>query len=496
MKRRVLTIPSFRALVAALTIAAGGLVDPAFLLSQGPVWSHKLSDLSETPELTTLPDQSQQGLPCTQCTQPKRFWAGFGELMLVQAIPWAFTRYVRDGEWSHISPHTWITNLKFAWQWDNNKFANNQFAHPYHGSLYYNTGRTNGYNFWESMGWAFGGSLMWEEFGEVWAPAPNDLFNTSLGGITLGEMLYRFSSLTLDNTATGTTRVVREVGAGLINPVRGFNRLVRGEVSDISANPPDWRPTRLQAAMDLGYRRFSTNGDVTDPGALDQTFVRFNVIYGDQLTDLHKAPFSAFRLQGTLASRSQTRGAIADLIVRGSLAARSLGYDSTRYQLAAFMTYDYISNEVIDFGGQGFEGGVIAQSNREKKLVYHGEALARFMPIAAIRSDYFVTAEGRDYDYGVGIGASLDGSAIYRGKGVLSAGFGYIWLPVVSGFSGNHHLLTFTGEIRGYYKGRYGLGAGYTRLWRRSNYTFQNDVDRDDSEFRVFASLTIPRWEQ
>jgi hypothetical protein len=128
---------------------------------------------------------------------------GFGELMLVQAIPWAFTRYVRDGEWSRISPDTWITNLKFAWQWDNNKFGNNQFAHPYHGSLYFNAGRTNGYNFWASLPWAFGGSLMWEEFGEVWAPAPNDFFNTSLGGITLGEILFRFSSLTLDNQARG-----------------------------------------------------------------------------------------------------------------------------------------------------------------------------------------------------------------------------------------------------------------------------------------------------
>jgi hypothetical protein len=68
---------------------------------------------------------------------------------------------------------------------------------------------------------------MWEEFGEVWAPAPNDFFNTSLGGITLGEILFRFSSLTLDNRATGSNRVVREVGATLINPVRGFNRLVR-----------------------------------------------------------------------------------------------------------------------------------------------------------------------------------------------------------------------------------------------------------------------------
>ena len=35
--------------------------------------------------------------------------------------------------------------------------------------------------------------------------------------------------------------------------------------------------------------------------------------------------------------------------------------------------------------------------------------MARINPIAAIRSDYFVTAEGRDYDYGIGLGARLEG---------------------------------------------------------------------------------------
>ena len=496
MKRRVLRIPSFRALAVSLALAvAGGIIAPHPLLSQGPVWAHPLASLSQTDSILPPPYAGKQDLPCTQCNPPKRFWAGLGELMLVQAIPWGFTYFVRDGEWSRISPDTWITNLKFAWQWDNNKFANNQFAHPYHGSLYFNAGRTNGYNFWASLPWAFGGSLMWEEFGEVWAPAPNDFFNTSLGGITLGEILFRFSSLTLDNTATGTSRAVREVGATLINPVRGFNRLVRGEMSEISANPPDWRPTKLQASMDVGYRRFSTTGNVTDPDALDQAFVRFNVLYGDQMTDLNKAPFSAFQLQGTLATRSDTRGAIADLLVRGGLGARSLG-DSTRLQLAGFMTYDYISNEVIDFGGQGFMGGIIAQSDRAKKVLLHGEALARFMPIAAIRSDYFVTAEGRDYDYGVGIGARLNGSAVYNGVGWATLTGGYLWLPVVSGFSGNHHLFTLAGEARAYYKGKYGGGVGFSRLWRRSDYTFQRDVDRDYSEVRAFLSMTIPRLEQ
>ncbi len=93
---------------------------------------------------------------------------------------------------------------------------------------------------------------MWELFFEVWAPAPNDLTNTTLGGITLGEMLYRVSSLTLRNESRGFDRVVREVTAGLINPVRGFNRVVRGEAWKVSQTPPDWRPSTVFGALDVG----------------------------------------------------------------------------------------------------------------------------------------------------------------------------------------------------------------------------------------------------
>jgi uncharacterized protein DUF3943 len=438
----------------------------------------------------------EQPLPCPDCNPPKRFWAGFGELMAVQAVPWAYTKWVTHGEWSNISFRTWGDNLKFAWQWDNNEFNNNQFAHPYHGSLYFNSGRANGYDFWQSAPWAFGGSLMWELFGEVWAPAPNDLANTTLGGITLGEMLWRFSSLTLKNEATGKDRVIREVGATLINPVRGFNRLVRGEFNDVTQTPPEWRPSVIEGAMDVGYRYLSTSSVVSDSLKLNQSFVRFGVYYGDQLLDLNKKPFSSFQVTGMIASRSGNHKPLQELIVRGNLAAKPLGSNSSNTQLALFMTYEYLSNPVVDFGAQGFQGGIVTLKQASNTVHLYGEALLRANPIAAIRSDYFVTAEGRDYDYGVGLGGALRGSALWEGKGVLRIGGGLIWVPVVSGFSGNHYLWTFTSDARAYLFGRLGAGVDFNRLWRRSRYTFNPDVDENVGEFRVYITVATPRWEE
>jgi hypothetical protein len=118
--------------------------------------------------------------------------------------------------------------------------------------------------------------------------------------------------------------------------------------------------------MDIGYRRFSTTGNVTDPNGLDQAFVRFNVLYGDQMTDLNKAPFR----------RSSCKAPWRPIPILGeplrtSLYAADSGpgrWAIDSVQLAGFMTYDYISNEVIDFGGQGFMGGIIAQSDRAKRF--------------------------------------------------------------------------------------------------------------------------------
>src|SRR5262245_6843218 len=106
---------------------------------------------SDPPETVLLAQSHKSGAAqfqagCEECNPPKRFWPAFGELMAVQFIPWSINHFARDAEWADISPKTWWTNMSNPWLWDNNKFLNNQFSHPYHGNLYFNAGRANGYN--------------------------------------------------------------------------------------------------------------------------------------------------------------------------------------------------------------------------------------------------------------------------------------------------------------------------------------------------------------
>src|SRR5205085_4906626 len=124
---------------------------------------------------------------------------------------------------------SWKHNLTTGWEWDNDRFGINFSGHPYTGSLYFNTARSNGYSYWTSLPFAAGGSVIWEYFGENTLPSYNDLINTTVNGAFLGEILYRMSSNILDDRTRGGERVFREIIAGIIDPMRGINRLLQGK---------------------------------------------------------------------------------------------------------------------------------------------------------------------------------------------------------------------------------------------------------------------------
>lgn len=142
---------------------------------------------------------------------------------------WAFDRYVFKGHYAYISFKTIKENFKHGFEWDNDHLNTNMFAHPYNGSLFFNAGRSNGFNFWQSELFAISGSAMWELFMECEYPSTNDIIATPIGGAALGEIFYRTSDLILDDRATGANRFGRELASFIISPIRGVTRIITGE---------------------------------------------------------------------------------------------------------------------------------------------------------------------------------------------------------------------------------------------------------------------------
>jgi hypothetical protein len=84
-----------------------------------------------------------------------------------------------------------------------------------------------GHGYWESAGYTFGGSVLWEIAGEKTPPARNDQIASGIAGSFLGEPLFRMANLVLERGRMSPR--MREWAAAAIHPSVGFNRMVFGE---------------------------------------------------------------------------------------------------------------------------------------------------------------------------------------------------------------------------------------------------------------------------
>jgi Domain of unknown function (DUF3943) len=246
-----------------------------------------------------------------------------------------------------ITPATWWANMQQGWVWDLDDFVVNQIGHPYQGNNYFNTGRANGLSFWESAGITAFGSGTWEYFGETNHASLNDLINTTLGGIALGEMFHRTAWLVRDTRATGRSRRMREIAATAIDPITGVNRFLSGDASRLSEKPAELVPTRLGGHTSAGVLwRGSNTGALESSG---EPFVEMDLLYGDPTIGRSRTPYDAFAVRLRLGGGA----GISEARVRGRLLGQP--FRGEGFQLTVLQAYDFAQNSAYQFGAQSFE---------------------------------------------------------------------------------------------------------------------------------------------
>ena len=282
----------------------------------------------------------------------KAFWRATAETVGFNIGLWAFDRYVQNGHYARISFSTIKENFKHGFEWDDDHLGTNMFAHPYNGSLFYNAGRSNGFNFWQSELFAIGGSAMWEMFMECEYPSTNDIIATPVGGAAIGEVLYRTSDLVLDDRSTGGERFGRELAAFVISPMRGFTRIVTGRAWERRATtgrrfglPP------INVAMSVGSRMLVFQDDeklAKAGGAL-----RVGIEYGDRFAPSTKAPYDYFSFVMEL-NAIKTQPLLSRVEIIGRLLSRTLvdtrtcGLSVGMYQHFDFFDSDTISDTPLE----------------------------------------------------------------------------------------------------------------------------------------------------
>jgi hypothetical protein len=262
----------------------------------------------------------------------RRSWGwATAEMLGINNVSSMVNEYVRDANFNQISARSFWHNLKEGFTWDDNEFRTNQLLHPFNGATYFNSARANGIGFWGSSAMSIAGAFVWECCGETHPMSFNDMMSTGIGGIARGEIMYRVSSLILDNTKSGGGRLGREVAGLVVDPIRGFNRFVSGDAGEVKGNPADpedWRP-EFQLAVRAGGRVIG-QGESISENTNTYGFLEFVVNYGNAWDDERHRPYDRFDVWSQQNFGDKTR--LGRLLIRPtcSLCSRTSTTSTTR----------------------------------------------------------------------------------------------------------------------------------------------------------------------
>jgi hypothetical protein len=266
-------------------------------------------------------------------------------------------------------------NLHSSWVEDRDPFEINQMGHPYQGSVYFNIARSNGLSFWESMGYAFAGSAVWEVAGETTPPSRNDQITTSFGGSFLGESLYRMANLLLDRGRDGSRPLLREAGAAAVSPALGYNRQSgRGwRAAELWAGAPPATFGRLQ----LGASNpSSSNVGPSLATKQREAALDFSLEYGLPGKDgytYHK-PFDYFLFRARVSNASN---GLESLTSRGTLFVVPYATRAHLRGIAGiYGSYDYLSPQLFRVASTAVSLGSTAQWWLAQDLALQGHASA------------------------------------------------------------------------------------------------------------------------
>ena len=395
--------------------------------------------------------------------------------------------WARDRPWARVGTRTWARNVRLGWDWDEDEFPTNVFAHPYHGAMYFNAGRANGLDFFESIPVTLFGSWSWEYFGETERPSLNDFLMTSFGGVALGEIFHRVGSTIRDNGARGPSRTLREIAALPFDPIGGLNRLLCGQWKAVGINPREHDPAAYVLRVGAGARfaKGLVNDSVASMGA-----VVVDLLYGDQFAGAYRTPFDVFNARLIVSSK----GGLNALRVSGRLYGRDLN-DSTarvRHVLAVNQRYDYVKNPAQSVGGQSAEIGINSRWRLGSKRGGYGVRTALFVDgiiLGAIDAPGAGTGM-RTYDFGSGGGFRWEAALERHGARFLLLHGRLEYMHTVSGANADH-VITFGGiELAVPVTKHFGLAAQTYIFDRESHYADRGPDKRDYQEGRLLVTWT------
>jgi hypothetical protein len=355
-------------------------------------------------------------------------------------------RYGFNYEFSRVGFNSWKSNIKKGWEWDLDRFGMNYFFHPFSGGMYFNAARANGYTFFESVPFAFLGSLEWEYFGENTQPSYNDFINTPINGTFLGEMFYRLGSNILDDQTTGASRFFRELAVAIITPTRFLSRLLDGDIARIT--PEDvYQKEPLNITLASGYHKVN-KGTVIENKGTSSFNLALTLDYGNPFEKRTRKPFDYFRLKTDFDFGVGRK--IIDMITGyGILFGSNVQTGNLEMLTGLFQHMNFFDNRTFELGTIAFGPGVVSKWLIGKNSSVYTNLHVDIVPFGALSKRFGITdtIQVRDYDYAGGAEGKIE-AAFNIGGWVSLAFIGYYWwFHTYVGVAGNSYIGLFKPSI-------------------------------------------------
>lgn len=395
---------------------------------------------------------------------------------------WLFDRFVLKADYAHIGIDTWKYNLKYGWEWDNDKFGINFVGHPYSGALSFSAARSRGFNYFAALGFATGGSLMWEYFGENTRPSYNDVINTPISGAFLGEVLYRLSSNVLDDRTRGRERVFREIAAGIIDPMRGLNRLMEGKSFRIT-NKEVYEKEPLNVSLFTGVHRINDKNNGPFGNGSSSLIFNAQFDYGNPFEIRKRKPFDFFRLRADINFGLGNKF-LDNITGYGILFGKNFQVGKMALLAGGFQYYDYWNNSTFELGTIGLGAGVFSKLSINKTNNLYTNIHLGFVPLAGNSTEIITdTATVRDYNFGGGLQGKFE-STYNMGKYLNISLIYYNYLiRTYHGAPGYNFVQIFKPRIT-------------VQVYKALSVGFENYIYVNDQNLRDYPALHSVRTEQ
>lgn len=437
--------------------------------------------------------------------QKKHPWKAAIEAFGINVGVHLFDRFILNADFAQISWKSVKHNIQNGFVWDNDQFSTNLFAHPYHGGLYFNSARSNGLSFWESVPYSFCGSLMWELACEIEPPAINDLMATTFGGVCIGEVTHRLSDLVYDDRKYGFQRFLREFAGAVICPIRALNRIISGDAWKVRHDYytyHNYETLPVKFAVSAGSRYLADNNALFRGEA--NPYINFSLVYGDAFNEEANKPYDYFSADVTFGL-SANQPLVTGVHLLGRLWGTPIKTSKDmQTEFGIFQHFNYYDSKPVKDGTNLVPYRISEAASVGPGLIYHFPIVGNLTKLeqrifvsgillGGSLSDYYNVID-RDYNMGSGYSAKVQTLMEFGHIGSFMVGADYYRIYTWKGYEdkdlntvdplylnaqgdkGNAALLVVSSRFVLSLNKHLGLDFAASYYWRNTHYSYHPTV--------------------